>query len=240
MGTNKTRELVKEKYNMSALRYDHRRRVEKKGSLLSNYDIRLFNEMFPKLEKNQSILEVGAGTGRFTLPALKKAYSIIATDINNSLLEKLKEKIRESQYEANCQIKIEDMFNLSFDDNTFDLAYSLHVIPRLITLEDQTNALKEITRVIKPKGKLLFNYRNRNSLYGMIHKDFAPTSREIDMILSKCGFKIIQKRGKWLITRKTLDILPYFMCNYVAYMDHKLQNFLPDFAWDVFVLAVKE
>jgi len=240
METKKSRELVKEKYNMSGSRYDYRRRVEKKGNLLSNYDIRLFDEIFPKLEKNQNVLEVGAGTGRFTLPALKKADSIVATDINNSLLEKLMEKIRESQYEAHCQIKFEDMFNLSFDDNTFDLVYSIHVIPRLMNFEDQTSALNEITRVIKPKGKLLFNYRNKNSLYGKLHKDFAPTSHEIEGVLSECGFKTKQKRGKWLITRRTLDILPYFACHFIASLDLKLQNFLPDFAWDVFVLAEKE
>jgi SAM-dependent methyltransferase len=39
--------------------------------------------------------------------------------------------------------------------------YSINVLPRLLTLEDQRAALQEIARVIKPGGRLLFNYRIR-------------------------------------------------------------------------------
>jgi len=234
------RDLVREKYNIPGADYDRQRRDEIKGNFLSNYDIVLFEEMLPGLEPDMNVLEVGAGTGRFTLPALKKADSVTAVDINESLLESLRVKIKDNGCEDRCRIKVEDMFDLSFDDNTFDFVYSLHVIPRLMTLEDHADALKEITRVIKPGGQLLFNYRNRYCLYGMVHRDFALSPREINTILSDCSLKITQRRGKWLITRSILDILPCAVGRSLAYLDRKLQRFLPGYAWDVFVLATKE
>jgi len=234
------RDLVREKYNIPGADYDRQRRDEIKGNFLSNYDIGLFEEMVPRLKPDMSVLEVGAGTGRFTLPALKKADSVTAVDINESLLESLRMKIKENGCEDRCRIKVEDMFDLSFGDDTFDFVYSLHVIPRLMSLEDHADALKEITRVIKPGGQLLFNYRNRHCLYGMVHRDYAPSPREIDAILCQCGLKIKERHGKWLITRSILDILPYAVGRPLAYLDQKLQRFLPGFAWDVFVLASKQ
>ena len=65
------------------------------------------------------------------------------------------------------EVRREDVFHLSFADGGFDYVYGIHMIPRLGTLADQREALAEIVRVLKPGGRLLFNFSNRSSMYGI-------------------------------------------------------------------------
>lgn len=50
----------------------------------------------------------------------------------------------------NCAIKFGDAENLEFEDNAFDFAYGVAVFEHI---HDVPKALKEIKRVLKPKGK---------------------------------------------------------------------------------------
>src|ERR1051325_6993430 len=65
------------------------------GQNLSYDDIRYYVER--ALEKPESILELGCGTGRITLPLLRRGLSVTAVDISSGMLSAFQDKLR---YEA--------------------------------------------------------------------------------------------------------------------------------------------
>jgi len=230
---------VQESYSGRGEDYDAIRLEQPRGLLLSEFDIALVGRMASHISRDGSVLEVGAGTGRFTLPMLDTGFRIIATDINESLLNSLRDRTAEMSLHDRCEAKIEDIFSLTFSDDQFDFVYSIHVIPRFSCLEDQGQAIQEIARVIKPGGLLLFNYSNRSSLLGALVGRFAPRFKEMEQVLSESGFTVVSRRGKWFLSRGVLNRLPLILGRLLAFVERPLTHVLPSRAWDVFVLARK-
>jgi ubiquinone/menaquinone biosynthesis C-methylase UbiE len=97
------------------------------------------------------VLEIGAGTGanlRFYGPAVE---SLTLTEPEIPMLRRLEEKVREQTPAATVlRAPAED---LPFSDGSFDVAVSTLV---LCGVDDQPRALRELHRVLRPGGQLLF------------------------------------------------------------------------------------
>ena len=234
------RETVKNTYGESGVKYDDIRLRDPKGSILSQHDVRLFENIFPPIHEQAQVLEVGAGTGRFTLPALDRGCRLIATDINETMLEELREKIRRRGDSDRCEIRIEDIFKLSFESEMFDLVFCLHVIPRFLNLKDQEEAISELTRVVKPGGRLLFNYRNSSSVYRFLHKGHTVKHSHIRQLLNNHGLRIVDLRCKHFMNRKLLNSLPIFCGRLISGIDRATERCWTSTGWDNFVLAEKK
>jgi SAM-dependent methyltransferase len=225
---------------MSGEDYDEWRLADRRGALLSEHDLRFFHEMLPDLRPEDRVLEIGAGTGRFTIPALEAGISLIAADINESLLASLKRKVAELGFADRCEIREENIFDLSFADASFDLVFSFHVIPRFLNSDDQRAALTEVARVIRPGGKFLFNFRGSRSFYSLLYSGHATDPAEVERILADAGMRITVMRGKWLLNRRLINLIGTGPARLVMACDWALRRFMPSLAWDVFLLAEKE
>lgn len=234
-----SREFVRDAYGKSGQQYDQVRLQEPRGRLLSDHDIRIFEEIIARVDPASNTLEVGAGTGRFTLPLLARGFSVTATDLNPAMLGELETKVAAlgDQGKRRCQIQVENVFQLSYPDASFDFVYSLHVIPRFLTWEDQRSALREIARVVKPGGRLLFNYRNKRSFYNLAYRGPAVTPEQVEATLAEAGFQVEALIGKWWLNKTLLKKLPMPANRAIAAVDWRWRHFLPRLAWDVFVLA---
>ena len=97
------------------------------------------------------VLEIGGGTGanlRFYGPAVE---SLTLTEPETPMLRRLERKVRAQAPAATVlRAPAED---LPFDDGSFDVAVSTLV---LCGVEDQPRALRELRRVLRPGGQLLF------------------------------------------------------------------------------------
>ena len=97
------------------------------------------------------VLEIGGGTGanlRFYGPDVE---SLTLTEPETPMLRRLERKARAQAPAATVlRAPAED---LPFDDDTFDVAVSTLV---LCGMEDQPRALRELRRVLRPGGQLLF------------------------------------------------------------------------------------
>ena len=238
--SERSRELVKDTYSNTAESYDRIRETDPHGRLISDHDIHLFESIFPKSQGNMDVLELGAGTGRFTLPVLERGFEITTTDVNESMIEAIQKKVADKGWEDKCHAQTADIFNLSFDDSSFDYIFTIHVIPRFTTLQDQVAAIHEIGRVLKPGGRVLFNYSNKCSLFGLFNKRFTTKPSEIKLALRDAKLHIVTKRGKWLLNRSVVNRLPLFVSHIVARIDRCLFRFFPNLSWDVFIVAEKE
>lgn len=114
------------------------------------------------LKPNSRILEVGAGTGRYSLYYAEKGYKVNAIEIVNHNV-----KIMKSNIKKGMDIKAEqgDALDLSrFEDNTFDITLVLGPLYHLCNKEDQKRAINEAIRVTKPKGIIMFAYLTSDSM----------------------------------------------------------------------------
>jgi ubiquinone/menaquinone biosynthesis C-methylase UbiE len=99
------------------------------------------------------MLEIGAGTGYFTLNLLRRGIvgEATATDISPGMLQALEAKA--SELGVAVDTVSADAEHLPFDDQSFDLVLGhavLHHIP------DLAAALRECERVLRPGGTLAF------------------------------------------------------------------------------------
>lgn len=233
-----TREEVRQAYSLSGARYDEVRLEEPRGRLLSAHDLGLFERLLPNPVGPQArALEVGAGTGRFTLPMLERGHRVVASDANEAQLAVLREKLQARGLEGRCEVRVEDVFDLSFEDASFDLVVSIHVVPRFLTWEDQRAALRELCRVVKPGGQLLVNFRNRRSPYNLVYRGPAADPRAVATTLREAGLVVQEHRTKHLLNGRLLDRMPRLLWQPIARLDRALETRWPGRAWDVFLRA---
>lgn len=141
----------------------------------------------------------GIGTGRIGLPIIQKGYSYTGIDISKEMMEELRRKF--SQMPQNLTLIQGDASSLPFEDNSFDVVLTTHV---LHCLADPLVGLSEIRRVLKPKGvylaceNLLSSYQKEfwdsftqiMSQYrakSRSEKKFNPFGEELQQVLKKQG-----------------------------------------------------
>jgi SAM-dependent methyltransferase len=92
------------------------------------------------------ILEVGAGTGRISIPLLEGGLDLIGCDLSGKMLLRFQEK-----YPA-APIARADALYLPFPSDSFEAVMTAHV---LHLVPEWREALREFVRVLKPGGAYL-------------------------------------------------------------------------------------
>lgn len=133
-------------------------------------DIREYMINLLNLSPNSNVLEVSAGTGKDSeriIERLDEKGSLIALDLTPAMLLRAKKNIKTDK---NIDFVVGTACSLPFTDNSFDALYCFTGVGHFPNLE---KALKEMARVVKPGGKVVFCEKNvppwlRNTEYGKI------------------------------------------------------------------------
>ena len=99
-----------------------------------------------KVARGQSAVDVGAGSGFLSSGLVNRGLSVISIDQSESMLKELSVKLPQ----VDCRVG--ESQNLPVGDSSVNHAFAnmyLHHVP------DPATAIKEMTRVIKPGGKLV-------------------------------------------------------------------------------------
>ncbi len=100
-----------------------------------------------------AVLEVGAGTGRYSVQMAEEGYDVTAVELVKYNLGMLKAK------GSSVKAYQGDAKDLSqFADNSFDVTLVLGPMYHLYTVEDKVQALTEAKRVTKPEGIVMVAY----------------------------------------------------------------------------------
>lgn len=99
--------------------------------------------------KNQRVLDIGCGTGRYCELLAKRGAKVVGIDPSPKMLEHAKRKIApDCRFELHLA-RIEDM---EFPTSHFDVVVSALTLGHIPELEP---AIKEVSRIIKSRGRLV-------------------------------------------------------------------------------------
>lgn len=104
-------------------------------------------------KKDIRILDLGAGTGRYSIPLAEEGYDVTAVELVKHNLSRLKQKSSlVTAYQGNA------MKLSRFNAESFDLILVFGPLYHLHAAEEKAAALSEAKRVLKPNGFILAAY----------------------------------------------------------------------------------
>ena len=113
------------------------------------------------------VLEIGAGTGRYSIALAREGMNVTAVELVESNLAVLRENSRGIE---NLQSFQGDTTDLSrFADQSFDVTLVLGPLYHLYETEDVRKAIDEAIRVTKKGGVILFAFI---SVYGIMYANY--------------------------------------------------------------------
>lgn len=168
-------EIIINHYN----NYDEENRLTSKSHLPEYLTTMKYIEKY--LKPNSRILEIGAGTGRYSIALAEKGYTVDAVELVPHNIEILKKKVK-----SNHKINIYegDACELNFlDDNTYDMVLLLGPMYHLFNDADKHEAMSEAIRVAKHGGVIYAAYCNSDTcIYNMFLKRIILEYLEKDLI----------------------------------------------------------
>jgi ubiquinone/menaquinone biosynthesis C-methylase UbiE len=113
------------------------------------------------LPENINILELGFGTGANLWFAAREGFSVSGIEGSESAVQCAKKKFLDLGYEGD--LRKGDFCQLPFGDNFFHLVIDRASLTH-VGLSEQKRAIDEVYRVLKKKGKFMYNpYSNEHS-----------------------------------------------------------------------------
>lgn len=134
-------------------------------------------------KKRLKILDVGCGSGFFTILMAQQGHEVIGVDLTADMITRARELAAEEK--ADCTFQVMDAENLEFADEAFDMVISRNLT---WTLPDAERAYSEWLRVLKKGGCLL----NFDANYGI--SDCSDTSQlPQNHAHNQLGFELLQE-----------------------------------------------
>tara|TARA_B100000674_G_C37885106_1_gene936260 strand:+ start:309 stop:1094 length:786 start_codon:yes stop_codon:yes gene_type:complete len=127
------------------------------------------------LKKGSQILEGGCGFGQHVSALFEAEYDVIGVDFAEKIVSEINKRA------PHLNVKIGDLRNLEFEDNTFDGYWSLGVIEHFYDGYD--SLISEMYRVLKPGGYLIISFPSMSPLRRLkaklsMYKEFTMSDSE--------------------------------------------------------------
>jgi ubiquinone/menaquinone biosynthesis C-methylase UbiE len=229
-----------------------------------NAEIIALREMFAKIPKIKSLIDIGAGYGRLTPEYSYRVKKIVLCDPSARLLKIARKNFGKSKNIEFVQSKIENL-GRHFRGASFDAAIMVRVIHHI---EDPDKAIKIIAKILKKRGYLIIEHANKRHFKATMSEilkgnftfplDIFPRDvrcpknikkktipfinyhpDDINKMLKDNGFEIIERRSVSNFRNSFLKhLLPPDL---LLSLEKKFQNILEkiNFGPSIFILARK-
>jgi SAM-dependent methyltransferase len=105
-------------------------------------------------------LDIGCGICANAIRLARRGYRVTAADYSEAILDPARQNVERNGLSDSINVHREDILELSFPDNEFDLVLCFGV---LMHIPKADRALDELVHVAKPDGYLVFEEINRHS-----------------------------------------------------------------------------
>ena len=186
------------------------------------------------LKKNDKIIEIGAGTGKYSISLANEGYDVTAVELvkhNLRVIERNSDKVKTILGNATNLDKI--------NDNTYDITLLLGPMYHLITKEEKIKALEEAKRITKKNGIIMVAYcmndyailvhgfRDNNIIQAInnndIDKNFHLTPKKTDLY-SRVNINDINKLNKIVNLERIKIVSPDGPSNYMRSVLNKMDD----------------
>ena len=159
--------------------YDEEGRLMRKSRMPEYLNTMKYIEKY--LQKGAKIIEIGAGTGRYSLAFAEMGYDVTAVELVPHNIEIMKKKVKSHH---NIKIHEGNACDLSaFESNTYDIVLLLGPMYHLFNENDKHNALGEAIRLAKQNGVIFASYCNNDTaIYKLFYKKKILNYLDRDMI----------------------------------------------------------
>lgn len=143
------------------------------------------------IQENHTLLDVGAGSGFFTIPMAEKTSSkVYAIDPNRQMLDIIENKANEKGI-TNIVLVQDYIENLSIQNNSIDFVMASLILHEASSLE---KALTNIFEALNYGGHLLcLEYEKDDLIIEGPPMSIRIKSEELEKVLSSIGFNIVKK-----------------------------------------------
>lgn len=149
----------------------------------------IFNEL--KLQEGDYFLDIGCGTGDYSLHAAKiigNSGQVYALDVQDELITNLKEKTSREGLN-NIRALISDIAHpLPVEDNSVDICFISTVLHSVDLSRHGEQLFNEIRRVLKPDGRLVIIECKKEDLSRGPPLEMRISSDELENIVERYGF----------------------------------------------------
>ena len=143
------------------------------------------------IQKNHTLLDVGAGSGFFTIPMAESTSSkVYAMDPDKRMLSVIEDKAKEKRL-TNIELVQDYVENLSIQHNSIDFVMASLILHEVSSL---TKALSKLFEVLKIGGHLLcLEYEKDDKVIEGPPMSIRIGSEALQKELSLIGFEIVNK-----------------------------------------------
>jgi ubiquinone/menaquinone biosynthesis C-methylase UbiE len=120
------------------------------------------NEAIHVVPKECEVLEVGAGTGRFSLHLEKLGYKTYISDLSKPMITICKDKFNSKQSQFIGLVC--SSTHLPFRPETFGFVFSIRVLNQLSSPQAALQTIREMIRVCRKDGHVLIEFVNESGL----------------------------------------------------------------------------
>lgn len=161
---------------------------QKKGAFVDRVETDLALSML-KLESGMTVLDVGCGTGNFSMKLAGMGCIVTGIDVSEEMLNVAREKAAEKSLSISYLQM--DATELIYQEEIFDAVVSIAAVE---FIEDTAQAVKEMFRVAKVGGQILIGTINADSDWGDYYQ--AKKLQE-NSIYRYAAFKTIDDLKAW-------------------------------------------
>lgn len=108
-----------------------------------------------------TVLDAGCGPGVHSIRLAKAGFKVCAVDISDAMLRHAQERANDAGVSEKIEFHQKDLTGLDFADESFDYVFSWGVV---IHIREAEKALTELSRIVKPGGKLALYVTNKTAL----------------------------------------------------------------------------
>ncbi|MDB4173017.1 class I SAM-dependent methyltransferase [bacterium] len=210
--------------------YDQIRFGNAGGRIVDTWEKKILTGMLAAHPKDEPILEVAAGTGRFSLMLARMGYKVVAVDSSMEMLRLIQNAAEDEGLDIICLQA--DAFNMPFPDNAFLTVYSMRFVWHF---KEYAAIIKEFSRIAK--NEIVFDHMNLFSIgfitakvanyfvYRKLHTELA-TGKEISRCAEYSGMRVVEQRTAFLFPYIFYRKLP-FLAKALHWIDKTVLRILP-------------